>query len=148
MATRDEACVEWQGCRHSSGYGLRHYNGGTRRAHRVAYCEAHGLALVAIDGLLVRHKCDNRACVNPAHLELGTHADNHRDMRERGRARGNTACRGAPRSKLSDADVAAIRAEYRPQESGRGCAALAKKYGVSFQHVHRIVNNRSRVCRS
>lgn len=46
-------------------------------------------------GMVVRHKCDVRQCVNPDHLELGTIADNNRDMIERGRAhwQGQTHCK-------------------------------------------------------
>ncbi|NIC05759.1 HNH endonuclease [Billgrantia bachuensis] len=63
--------------------------GRTIGAHRVAYCKANGLQLASIDGLVVRHKCDNKSCVNPAHLEVGDHSDNIRDAIERGRYRGN-----------------------------------------------------------
>ncbi len=134
-------CNEWAQARTPAGYGVSRREGTLRYAHRLAYCEAHGIPLEEIDGQVVRHKCDNPACVNPDHLELGTYADNNKDMRERGRARGNEG-RG-PRKKLSDAQVISIRREYDPTE-GVGCAALAKRYAVSHQHIWRIVNYRSR----
>lgn len=54
--------------------------------HRLAYVRTRGLRLDDIAGLVVRHACDNKRCIFPGHLELGTQADNMRDMHERGRA--------------------------------------------------------------
>lgn len=68
-----------------NGYGVAWFAGKYIGAHRLAYCQHHGLIPADIAGQVVRHRCDNRACVNPHHLELGTHADNMQDMVDRGR---------------------------------------------------------------
>lgn len=71
-------CWEWVGGLNSDGYGLYR----NHKAHRFAYSVAHG---EIPHGLFVLHSCDNRRCVNPAHLRVGTHTDNMRDMYARGR---------------------------------------------------------------
>lgn len=77
-----DACWPYMGSRNASGYGIFSYNRKNLAAHRIAYALSHGGVTPA--DLIVRHRCDNPPCVNPAHLELGTIADNLRDWRERG----------------------------------------------------------------
>jgi hypothetical protein len=64
------------------GYGYLYVDGKEQRAHRFIYRECFG---EIPKGLVVRHKCDVRACINPEHLEIGSVADNSRDAVERKR---------------------------------------------------------------
>ena len=99
-----DACWPWRGCTGGSGHGVLKVGGRrTDSAHRLAYTYCHG---AIPDGCVVRHTCDNPKCCNPAHLLIGTHAQNVADRVERKRS----AC-GAKngRAKLTVSDVQSIR---------------------------------------
>jgi hypothetical protein len=103
-----------------------------RAAHRAAWEQENG---PIPGGLLVCHKCDVRSCINPAHLFLGSAADNAQDMARLGRApegAQNGELHG--RSKLTDEQVRAIRRDSRP------LAAIAAEHGVSDSLISRIRN--------
>jgi hypothetical protein len=76
-------CQLWLASLGSTGYGQLRFRGRTLKAHRAAWESAFGPVPA---GLVLRHRCDQRQCVNPAHLQLGTHAENMGDMVRRGRS--------------------------------------------------------------
>ena len=126
---RPGVCWPWQSrSRHPHGYGVFRLpmHAGTVKAHRFAWEVVNG---EIADGMVLRHTCDNPPCCNPNHLVLGTQADNIADMHERGRR--------AYSSRLSAADIEAIRAEYA---SGYTQAAIAIKRGVAQSYISLILS--------
>lgn len=75
-----DTCWEWQGSRRGDSYGQLSINSHHYAAHRLSFYLANQYWPP-----VVRHKCDNRICVNPHHLEGGTQTDNMQDVVQRGR---------------------------------------------------------------
>lgn len=131
---KTDSCWIWNGPTARSGYGQIRSEGGrngvTLYTHRLSY-EMHIGPIPA--GQVVMHACDNRRCVNPAHLSLGSHTDNHADMeRKRRHAFGERT--GS--SILTDADVRTMRALYA---AGHSQAKLSDQFGIDRSQVSRIV---------
>lgn len=80
-----DACWPWTSATRKTGYGCFRFNGRTHASHRIAYLIRHGH--IPSDKPFVCHSCDNRICVNPAHLWPGTNSDNMQDMMRKGRQR-------------------------------------------------------------
>ena len=126
-----DKCWTWAGHHKESGYGYFYPAKRARiRAHRFAFELYAGRPAKG----LVLHKCDNRSCVNPLHLEEGNHAENARQMVERGRS----AREGKNwRAKLSWYEVAASILLYRSDEYT--IDNLADNFGVSNGCMHKVV---------
>ncbi len=124
-------CIEFSGAKDRSGYGRvgkTSYRTSTM-AHRLAYEAEFG---VIPAGLEVRHMCDNPPCVNPEHLELGTHAQNMKDMSVRKRAPSGSRNGHA---KLSDEDVRQMRCLMAIGVTGQWCV---RTFGVGKNAVSSI----------
>jgi hypothetical protein len=115
--------------RSSGGYGRLKIKGVKVLHNRYVYSVKYGIPLADMEGKHVLHICDNPGCVNPAHLLLGTHADNMADSADKGRKRGELA----GRAKLTEEQVLAIRADLQTAYKD-----IAAKYGIVVPTVKDI----------
>lgn len=135
---KGKGCWEWQGCCSDTGYGNFYAFGALHLTHRLSWSLHHG---AIPKGLCVLHKCDNRRCVNPGHLFLGTKKQNSTDMAAKGRER--VPClRGEMHgaAKLTNKDVVRLRMEVA---AGRTRRSLAKELGVSESLVGLVVRRKA-----
>lgn len=135
---KSDGCWEWIASKYTAGYGQIGVNGRMRGAHQVAWGLTNGRIP---DGLCVLHRCDNRACVRPDHLFLGTKRDNTRDMDAKGRARRpHLVGSQQPNAKLNEAQVMEIRRRLR---AGERRPNLAREFGVKLPCIYQIAVGRS-----
>lgn len=119
-----------------TGYGRVNINGHNYNAHRIAWMITFGEIPDnnSYHGICVLHKCDNRKCVNPNHLFLGTQKDNMRDAKQKHRLSGKLVGEKNGRSKLTWNDVAKIKSligTFTYKE-------IAKQFKVAITQIHYI----------
>lgn len=124
-------CWVWVGAVASSGYGKIGAGGKwgkTISAHRVAWEKVHG----EVPGKLqVLHRCDNKLCVNPQHLWVGTQVDNIQDCISKGRIK---------TTKLTKDQVVMIRSNY---QKGVGTTEISRALNVHQTTIQRVVSRKT-----
>jgi hypothetical protein len=134
---RGDGCWLWTGTLNDAGYGLIKLGRKEFRASRI---------MLLLDGRnpegkLALHRCDNPACVNPAHLFLGTHEDNMADCKQKGRGAHQVyPGESNPKAKLSAAQVQEIR---RSPESYQD---LAVRFGMTKENIGAIKKGKTWKC--
>ena len=131
----DGGCWEWNGVKNGAGYGMVWLNGKHHRVHRLMLSKKLNRPLEGTE--ITRHMCNNPACCNPEHLEVGTIQDNINDKVSAGRqAKGEKN----GQSKLTDKQVE----EIRDLNGKMSLRDIGKLYNIHYVHVSRIHSGRSR----
>jgi len=121
----DSGCWNWAGTANpKTGYGKKQWFARTELAHRWVWTMFNGKIP---EGLVINHKCRNRKCVNPDHLEVVTQTEN---------------CRHGKGCALTKKEAQSILDHKQLRVWGDG-AKLARKYGVSTALIHDIWNGRA-----
>lgn len=126
----DDECWNWLGAKQYSGYGQIMISKINTKVHRFSW-EFHFGEIP--ENMLVLHKCDNRACVNPRHLWLGTHTDNMQDMIQKDRC---------PRAKLTMENHKQI--EHMYFDKNVSVITMCKMFNVSRSTIYHVINKASR----
>ena len=124
----DSGCYEWTASLHKMGYGKFQTNGKTETAHRISYRLFVG---EIPKNLCVLHTCDNRKCVNPKHLFLGTHLENMADMRSKNR--------GAIKTNITE-EIANLIFEYK--KLGQSQQSIGDSLGIHQTIVSKVLRNK------
>ncbi|MBU2177554.1 MAG: HNH endonuclease [Gammaproteobacteria bacterium] len=126
-----EECWNWLAGINADGYGNFYHIYKTYSASRISWMLTNG---DIPEGLLCLHRCDNRACINPSHLYLGTHSRNNLDREHR-----NPGTSGR-KSKLG---AEGIREVQRLFNEGHKQKELAEQFGLSIGQIHRLCKGTS-----
>ena len=125
---QSNGCIYWTKSVGANGYGQVCRNGISTPAHRWMYARVKGPIPKGMD---IRHTCDNRQCVNPEHLLVGTRADNNADTSKRDR-NGNAL--------LTNDDATEIRRRWK---NGESQVSIGRDYNVSRHVIYSVVHYRT-----
>lgn len=134
IAGRDD-CWEWLRSKDSGGYGMVGVSGKNVKAHRVSWMLTHG---EIPEGKCILHKCDNRLCINPRHLFVGTQQENIRDMVSKKRQHHPVGERN-PKAKLTECDVRKI---IQMKSTGMTNIRIALHFGVSESMIEFVIKRK------
>lgn len=134
---KKDECWEWEKGRNRYGFFYARKSGWSKTllAHRVAWVIEHDSSIP--DGMLICHTCDNKLCVNPSHLYLGTWHDNNGDTVKRHPTGGN-------RKTGNDCSWTKIKDEQLQEiiDSSETQSVIAARYGVDQSVISRIKNGK------
>jgi hypothetical protein len=131
----ENECWNWLAFVHPTGYGKIAINRKMYHAHRISWELTNGKIP---EGMFVLHKCDNRKCVNPDHLFLGSNKDNMKDMVNKGRGK-HPDNRGERHGlhKLTEENVRKIREIYKTKVYTQ--EEIGNMFGIKRQQVSTII---------
>lgn len=129
-------CWMWTAAKASNGYGVGHANGRWLHAHRVSWLVHHGDLPM---NLCVLHKCDNKSCVRPDHLFLGTKKHNAIDRSRKGR-NPNIKGENHPQVTITKQQALAI---LRLKKQGMGPTAISRQLGLRYWATYCVYSRRS-----
>lgn len=133
FVSKSDACWNWIGKLSDRGYAVLSIKRMGMRASRISWTINNG---PIPEGLCVCHSCDNRSCVNPSHLFLGTHQENMADMmRKKRQISGERVHSG----KLTEAQAIEI---LRLHRAGRSAKQLSKQFGIAPVNVWCLTSGR------
>lgn len=129
ISVAESGCWEWNTNIQKNGYAKTSYKRKSIHCHRLSHIIFLGEIPIGMD---VCHKCDNRRCVNPKHLFLGTRKENMQDAVSKNRqAKGFTL----PHTKLSKEDITEI---INLKASGISTKDISVKFNICVQYVNQI----------
>ena len=123
-------CWEWDSRIGQDGYGQFHFRGKNTHSHRVAWMLKNDKEIP--EGMIILHTCDNKRCVNPYHLKLGTYSDNLADAMER------TPYRMGRKSRFYDGEVWLMKKLYY---GGTEQKLIAKMFRATQSYISNLIND-------